>query len=67
MYATDRFYKGNVHKGTPPTRYDRYSYESGTKLCAVDIRDDGQKTYHVNCLIAWPEPIHRAIEKHFGV
>ena len=78
--AKDQFYKGNVHKqfvmfeGTDReirtiTRYTRYTYESGTRIYDVDVRDsDGDITFHINCGCATePHAIHREIMKRFGL
>jgi len=75
MLAQDRFYKTRLYKGfilrgeVFKTPYTRYTYESGTKLYDVDVREsDGDKTYHVNGgPDAKPNQYHKAILKHFGV
>ena len=73
--AQDRFYKSDciklftMHGKTHKTPYDRYTYETVTTLYDVDIRrGDKSKSYHVNMgFETEAKPIHRQIEKHFGI
>lgn len=78
--SQDRFYNGNVtkrfywKKGLPDeivcdTIHDTFSYEASNAFYSVHVRrSDGYKTYHFNCgFDSGIKPIHKAIEKHFGV
>ena len=49
--------------------YTRYSYETHSKLFDIEVRNsDSAKSYHVNCGFAGePFPIHKEIERHFGI
>jgi hypothetical protein len=75
MLAPDRFYKCTVTKrftvsGLPyDVKYDRFTYESATKIYDVDVRrSDGDRTYHVNGGFETEQnQFHRAIEEHFGL